>query len=332
MPSFFKSLRYRLEAALVGLGESWVPTWSRRNLLTAAAVLGDAAYVVDYRGRKTALENLRAVFPQRADAWHRRTARLGYRSFARTMLDLFWTPNLRGSGGAALNVMEQEDAAAEDATRHSGAIWCCPHFGNFEWIALQMGWRGFPMMVVAQNFKNEALTPIFSRLRGASGHAMISSEGAMLRLFKNLKRGGHSSFLSDLTVPPDQAATVIRCFGRFWTSVTMLHAALAQRTGLPVIVMISIPQADGTYRLKQWAPRTFAAEASAHGIAQEIWDLCEPTILEHPEHWLWMYKHWRFLPPETDPASYPPYANRSGRFDRLLAREVPADERACPTA
>ena len=177
------------------------------------------------------------------------------------------------------------------------------------------------MTVVAQDFKNAGLTPLFSRLRSHSGNTIIPAEGAMLKLFKNLRRGGHSSFLCDLTVKPAQAATVVRCFG-LKMSTTLLHAALSQRTGLPVIPMLSSPQPDGTYEVRQWPAQFFHRDLPAREIAQRLWDLFEPCLREQPEHWLWMYKHWRFLPADPEGREYPAYAHRSKRFDALEEREL----------
>jgi Kdo2-lipid IVA lauroyltransferase/acyltransferase len=44
----------------------------------------------------------------------------------------------------------------------------------------------------------------------------------------------------------------------------------------------------------------------------------EPVFREYPECWMWMYKHWRYLPPGAREGEYPAYANRSKKFDRLL--------------
>jgi KDO2-lipid IV(A) lauroyltransferase len=137
----------------------------------------------------------------------------------------------------------------------------------------------------------------------------------------NLKRGGHSSFLCDLTVKPTQAATVIRCFG-LKMSTTVLHAALSRWSGLPVIPTISRPQPDGTYEVRHWPAQFFPPELTFSEIAQRLWDLFEPCLREQPEHWLWMYKHWRFIPADSEGREYPAYANRSKRFDALEAREL----------
>ena len=175
----------------------------------------------------------------------------------------------------------------------TAGIWITPHYGNFEWIALMMGFRGVPFHVVAQDFKNPHLTELFRRRREHSGHEVIPQERAMIRLLKVLERGGHAAFLSDLTVKPSKAATVIECFG-FQTCVTLLHAVLVDRLGAQVVAGIGIPQPDGTYLMRAFEGPEIEEGASLQEIAQACWDVFEPHLREFPEPWLWMYKHWRF--------------------------------------
>jgi len=308
-----------MEAWMVLGVARWVPRLSRPAVCRLARVAGWFGYWVDGRGRATGRENLRVVFPEQAGAWREAVLRASYRSFAQTMLDLFWGVNLTEENWREYFVIVPDGAERLSEAVAGGAVWCCPHYSNFEWIATVMPWWGVSMMIVAQDFKNPLLTPIFAAARGHSGQTMVSSEGAMLRLFKNLKRGGHSSFLCDLTVRPDQAATVVRAFG-LKMSATQLHAVLAQRTGRPVVPMLTLPQDDGTYRLRLWPAQTFRPDEPAQEIAQRIWDLFEPVIRERPEGWLWMYKHFRYRPADTGGREYPAYANRSKKFDALERR------------
>ena len=315
-PGRLRRLRHRVEAWAVRAVAWGVPRLSRPAARRWARVAGWIGYMVDARGRATGRENLRVVFPERSAAWRKSVLRKSYICFAQTMIDLFWGVNLTAENWREHFTIVPDEPGLPGAVAATGAIWCCPHYSNFEWIATVMPWWGVPMMIVAQDFKNSELTPIFAAARGHSGQTMISSEGAMLRLFKNLKRGGHSSFLCDLTVRPDQAATVVRAFG-LKMSATQLHAALAQRTGRPVVPMLTLPQPDGTYRLRLWPAHYFTPEQPAHQIAQQIWDLFEPVIRSQPEGWLWMYKHFRHRPADLEGREYPAYANRSKKFDAL---------------
>ena len=179
-----------------------------------------------------------------------------------------------------------------------------------------MGMRGFNFTIVAQDFKNPLLTDIFKTNREATGHSVIPQRTAMLRLLKNLKSGGHAAFLTDLTVKPSKTAVVIRCFGRL-ACVTSLHAGLVRRTGLPIQPGICVPRDDGGCLLHLFKPIAFDGNASDTQIVQACWDVFEAHIRDNPEHWLWMYKHWRYLPADDPGVEYPAYATPSKAFEKV---------------
>jgi len=177
---------------------------------------------------------------------------------------------------------------------------------------------GFHYTAIAQDFKNARLTEIFRLNREFHGHQMIPQDKAMLKLLRVLRRGGNAAFLPDPDGSPSQAATVIRVFG-MKACVTVLGAFLVKRTGVPVFTGITFPCADGTYVVKGLPILRFPPEATALEIAQACWDMVEPGISAHPEHWLWMYKHFRYRPADdAEAARYPAYAHRSRSFNRLV--------------
>ena len=319
-PSLLKRLRYRLEWLLVAVGAWVVPKLPRPVMLWLARVLGSLAYVFDKRGRTTALENLRVVFGEEKTEEERRAiTKRSFQYFARSMLDLFWGVNLTPENYEKYITPQFADKTSEERAK-DGGIWITSHYGNFEWIALMMGFRGTPFHVVAQDFKNPLLTELFRKRRMHSGHEVIPQERAMIRLIKVLKRGGHAAFLSDLTVKPSKASTVIECFG-LQTCVTLLHSVLVDRLGVPVVAGVGIPQPDGTYLMQAFEGPEIPEDASLQEIAQACWDVFEPQLREFPDPWLWMYKHWRFRPRGEEGERYPGYANHSKAFDKVAARE-----------
>ena len=215
-----------------------------------------------------------------------------------------------------------DDPEGLEQTRTEGAVCQTPHYGNFEWGAAGLAFFGIHYVAIAQDFKNPRLTDIFRRNREHWGHTLVPQEKAFLKLLRALKKGGHVGFLPDLTVPPSQAATVVKFFG-LKVSVTLLGPVLVKRTRRPVLTGLMLPAEDGTYLAWQLPPLNFDPETSEQEIAQACWDAVEPLISRHPEHWLWMYKYFRYRPVDDD-GRYPPYANRSKKFDKL-AKEVYGD-------
>ena len=233
--STWKRFRYRLEWLAVELLAFLIPLLPRRGAHGLAKGLGSLAFTFDKRGRTTALENLRVVYQDRLDPGALTViARQAFQHFAKTVIDQFWSRRLTAENYQDYCKIDFDDDDAMESARETGAIWVTPHYSNFEWIALMMGFRGYEFTIIAQDFKNPHLTSIFTRNREVSGHQVIPQQRALFRLLKNLKSGGHAAFLTDLNIKPSKAATIIECMG-FKTCVTALHAELMRRTKVPVI-------------------------------------------------------------------------------------------------
>lgn len=314
-----KKLRFFFETALLETAAWLLPKLPRSWIMALSRGIGTLAYWGDKRGRKTALDNLRSAFGDcHTEAERARIARGSYQVFARTFLDLFWSPKLTADTWQRHFVINIADPGAEEKARQNGAVWVTPHFGNFELISQVWGFRGFPFTVVAQDFKNPAITRIFKRLREQSGHTFISQDNAMIKLMKALKRKGHAGLLTDLNIAPGKAAAAIQCFG-LWTCVPTLHVELAKRLGLSIITGVCRPLPDGRYEASIFEAIQPTAEDDTRELTQRVWDHFEKAIREHPECWLWMYKHWRYRPvgvPQTPHPDYPFYSNFS---DALVA-------------
>jgi lauroyl/myristoyl acyltransferase len=325
--SLWIRFRYRLEWLAVYTMMIGIPILPRWLLVDLANACGRLAFRLDRRSRETARENLRLVFGDTlCEADRGKIAKESFKSFSLAMFDLFWSRNLTAENYQKYAPFEFELSQERfEKVFRGGAMWLTPHYANFEWLSICSGFRFHEsVMIVAQDFKNPLLTRIFRKAREQTGNQIVPSDGALLRLMRHLRRGGSAGFLTDLTVKPDQAATIIECFGRK-TCVTMIHAVLQQRCHKPIVPVLTIPQPDGTYRLRLFAPLEIPANATASEIAQACWDVFEPVIRETPAPWMWMYKHWRYLPRETN-LEYPSYANHSKKFDRLEREHRKAKE------
>ena len=313
-----RRIRYRLEAAALGAAAWFIPMLPFAALRGVAWLLGGAAYMLDERGRRVALANLEAVFGgDKPPAEIRRIAKNSYRQFARTMLELFWSPNLRRENYRRYVETEGYDRVRELCGDGKGVIGVCLHYGNFEWLSLISGFEVTQGIIVAQQFRNPLLGRVFDRLRAVTGHRIIQQESSILSTFKHLKSGGSVGILTDLQLHPrDNPVVPVKSFGR-WCPMTKMHAILHKRTGFPIVPMESIPMPDGRYRHVAHEPMFFPPEATEQEIVQKTWDLLEPQIRRQPEPWLWAYKHWRFRPTEAAPG-YPWYAEKSKHFDELM--------------
>ncbi len=320
--SDWKNFRHQLERRGLDLLAWGVPRLSRRFCVRLSSLLGAIAFACDRRGREVALSNLTCALGDRyTPAERRKIVRASYRNFARTMLDLFWAKNLTPANYRDYLRLEGFEALRErHAQSPGGSITLSVHHGNWEWASLALGFAGVPAVVVVENFKNPSLTEIFKTLREVSGHSIIPQEKSMLRLLRTVKRGGATGMLLDLSLHPNQAATVIQGLG-LKMCVSYLHAILAHRAGALLFPLETVPLPDGTCRVIAHPPVEWPPGATPREIAQRCWDVFEPILRADPQSWLWPYKHFRYRPRDAA-QPYPFYANDSSEFEALLRPET----------
>jgi lauroyl/myristoyl acyltransferase len=312
------TLRERLEFAGLSAGAWLIASLAFGLLRPLATALGSMAYQLDIWGRRVALANIEAAFPGKFSAARKAAiARGSYITFARTMFELFWAPNMDESFLLSHVIVEGLEHCQNDPKKP--AIYACFHFGNFEWLAMAVSYAITPLPVIAQQFHNPLLGPVFDRLRSRTGNHVIPQERAMIRMLKHLKAGGKFGMLCDLNLDPREGSVLVECFGGLLTSVTQTHAALAQRTGADIVPVDCRPGPDGKYRVIYHPPIECPADADVQKLVQQCWDALEPAIHAHPEYWLWPYKQWRYKPRDGGDR-YPFYANPSKRFQKLVDR------------
>jgi KDO2-lipid IV(A) lauroyltransferase len=325
-------VRYRLEWLGTLLALKVIPLLSRETCYEFAGLAGSLAARFDHRGRRVAVSNLEAAFGDAFSLEDRESiATESYQHFARAMLDLFWSPRLNPETFGDYIDFENIPRVRADIAPSDSCIVGSFHYSNFEWLGLSAGWLGFPCDVTTQEFKNPLLNDLFRSLREQSGHHVVERDGAIIRLYKTLRRNGRVALLVDTTLPAHHPTVVINCFG-LKTMVTVAHAWLQERTGRPIIPVHCEPLPRGRYRMVAHPKVQLAAGATHQEIAQACWDAMEPTIRKNPAPWLWMYKHWRYRP--AGASGYPFYAQESPAFEQIAARPNYAklDRTALPQA
>ncbi|MEY2559270.1 MAG: Kdo2-lipid lauroyltransferase/acyltransferase, partial [Verrucomicrobiota bacterium] len=175
MRGVWKKIRYRLEWLALKSAAKIVPLLSRNACYRLAQAIGALAATVDRAGRRVALSNLQIVFGDELSPLRRAgIVRESYQHFARTMVDLFWSPRLTRENYSRYIDVVNLDLWREEVKPGNPVIFACCHYSNFEWIANAANYFGVQSALVTQEFKNPLLNPIFVSLRECSGQRVIS--------------------------------------------------------------------------------------------------------------------------------------------------------------
>jgi Kdo2-lipid IVA lauroyltransferase/acyltransferase len=337
-----RRLRHVVEYTALTVVAWTIPKLPRSLVLALSRGLAGVAIRIDRRGRELGLENLRVAIQHGGldlgDRTPEEVLAACYENFARSFLDLFWFSRLTADQLDRWVDIEDEERVRQMLSTDRGAIFLTPHYGIFEWSSLIIGFRGLKLDIIAQDFKNPALTQIVRRAREHSGHQVLSRDGGMLKLLRSVKRGGNIALLPDLTVPPQSAATVVNVFG-IPACMTAAHVEIARRCDALMFVAICEPIADGRARLKVLDVISATGQGSGGEtqaqVAQRVWDHFESAIRQRPELWLWMYRHWRYRPLSEQRAEgddqadadlvaykYPCYSLPVEAFDSLYRKQA----------
>ena len=175
MKKNLKQVRHCIEWFLIKCIKFGAPIIPRTLVVELSKFIGRLAFVFDNRGRLTGMANAKCAIDSKENTSYktRQIIIKSYEFFSRSAIDLFWGRNLNKNNYSDFIQFEFEDKDAHERATKQGAIWITPHYGNFEWLSLAMGFRGTPLTVIAQDFRNPLLTNIFKTAREHSGNEII---------------------------------------------------------------------------------------------------------------------------------------------------------------
>jgi len=259
--------------------------------------LGLAFYLMDRVHKRIALANLEAAFPGRTDEEREAIAKAMFKHFGRLLLELLKYSALSDEEKLAKVEWEGEERVHLAYAQGKGILFCTGHFGFWEQQALAHALKFKPMAVMARPLDNPKLHALLEQIRISNGNPVLYRHGAVRKALRFLAEGKGVGILIDQHMTsPD--AIYVDFFGRPAATTSTL-AALAIRTGAPVIPLFAFPLPDGRYRMIYEHPVEPPDQDSPDAIrefTQRCSDVLEMHVRRHPELWLWMHRRWRDTP------------------------------------
>ena len=294
MNDFVVECRYRFESA-AARGVRWiVPYVPMRAVRAFGRAMGLLTYIANGPRRRIALENLSYAFPGRTVQERRRLVRATFGHFGALLLELIKFGRYSPAQMLASSEIEGEERLRQAQAQGRGILIFTGHFGYWEILAMTHALRMEPMSVLARPLDNPYLHTVLEDIRTSTGNSVIYRQGAVRRVLRNLAAGGTVGVLIDQHLHSSEAVYV--GFFRRPAATTSALAALALRTGAPVIPVFALPLPDGRYRFIYEhpvdPPRADTPDA-VREFTQRCTDVLEMYVRRHPELWMWMHRRWR---------------------------------------
>jgi Kdo2-lipid IVA lauroyltransferase/acyltransferase len=268
-----------------------------RAVLGAGTLLGRAFYLLDRGHRRLAVRNLRAAFPVRSEAECRTIAREMFSHFGRLLAALLKFSTMRPDQMLARVEFAGEERVIQAHTHGRGVLLFTGHFGFWEINALVHALAISPMAVLARPLDNPLLHSLLESVRSGTGNTVIYRRGAVRRVLRALGANQAVAFLIDQHMQPADAVYVD--FFNRPAATTSALAALALRTGAPVVPVFALPLPGGRFRMvyeHAVEPPRADDEDAIREFTQRCTDVLEMYVRRYPELWLWMHRRWRDVP------------------------------------
>jgi KDO2-lipid IV(A) lauroyltransferase len=300
-------MRHRLEYAAVAVARAVVRVLPDGLVRQLGGLLGLAFYGLDRVHRRVAETNLATAFPNWSAADRQVVTRAMFVHFGRLLLELLKFSTLDAAGMRARIEFEGRERAESAYAQGKGVLFVTGHFGFWEIHAIGHGLELQPIGVLARALDNPYLNTLLEQVRGRSGNFVIYRHGAVRRVLRALAAGQGVAMLIDQHMhSPD--AIYVDFFERPAATTSML-AALALRTGAPVVPVFALPLPGGRYRLIYEHPVRPPDQDSPDAVrefTQRCTDVLEMYVRRHPSQWLWMHRRWRDAPlPAETPGMFP---------------------------
>jgi KDO2-lipid IV(A) lauroyltransferase len=283
-------------------------------------LLGLAFYTIDGGHRRVAQRNLAVAFPARPPRERRAIARRAFAHFGRLLMELLKFSTLSPAAMRARVDVEGEERAHAAYARGKGVLFITGHFGFWELQAMVHALCLEPVAVVARALDNPGLNRLLEDMRTQTGNTVIYRTGTIRRVLRRLQAGHGVAVLIDQHIQTSDAIFVD--FFQRPAATTAAVAALALRTGAPIVPVFALPLPGGRYRMIYEAPvepPAAGTENPVRELTQRCTDVLEMYVRRHPELWLWMHRRWRDTGPSSEavPGTFPAAGSEAEPPDEL---------------
>ena len=294
MPSRGLALSYRVEAAALTVVRAIAGALPDAASWWAGAAAGFGFWALDASHRRLAVRQLRAAFPTRTDAECRAIARKTFIHFGQLLVVLIKVSTLSAEQVRQRVEFDGEERVQQALAAGKGVILSSGHFGFWELQGIAHPLVLPPMHVLARPLDNPALHRWLEETRTKTGNSVIYRRGAVRRVLRALEHNECVAIMIDQHIQNADAVTVD--FFNRPAATTNAMAALALRTGAPVIPVFALPMPGGRFRLLYDHPVQPPAPESPDPVrefTQRCTDVLEMYVRRYPELWLWMHRRWR---------------------------------------
>lgn len=289
-PDFFKRLHQRVEAALAEA------LWRCLRLLPVdvSSAMGSALLrLVGPRMRvhRLAERNLRRALPELSEAQVQSVLSGMWDNLGRTLGELPHVSRILDPASGRLEIVGGEHVTALRDDGQPGLVFSA-HLANWELGPLSSSREGLLLHLFFRAPNNPLVADLYRRIRAGGGECLPKGRDGAKRALQLLAQGEHIGMLVDQKM---NDGIPVPFFGRPAMTAPAL-AQLARRHHCPIVPARVVRLKGAHFRVEVFPPlsltETDNAAADVRATMEQVNQILEGWVREHPEQWLWVHRRW----------------------------------------
>ena len=191
--------------------------------------------------------------------------------------------------------LENIESFHEGLKGGNGVILCSAHYGNWEVMNLALGYLSLPLSAMARPIDNPLVHDYLEGIRTRSGNRVIYKHKSVRKLLSNLAENRIIGIVNDQDVH-DRNRMMVPFFG-YDAATTPVPAALAYKTGAPLVAGYAVPVGDGSYVLRFsnliYPNQDGNKEDEVLRMTLELNQHLEAQIRDYPDCWMWIHQRFK---------------------------------------
>jgi len=267
--------------------------------LNTACFLGRLLWKHYHRGRKRALDNLRASYPEKSEQWIWQTGRRSFEHIVMLAIDVLFTPRLTNKRNwrdySRYKNAERTKWLMQEAR---GLLMVTAHYSNFEIIGYIMGLFGFNIYSIARPLDNKFISRYLYGVRQRAGQTILDKKGAAKMMEQIVSSGATLCFIADQDA--GRKGIFVDFFGREASTYKSI-GLIALTYNIPIVVGYS-RRIDNRFYFEIGVnriifPQEWARKDKPLGwITAEYTKAIEAFVREDPSQYWWLHRRWKHRP------------------------------------
>ena len=267
--------------------------------LNFACFLGRLLWKHYHRGRKRALDNLHASYPEKSEQWILQIGQRSFEHIAMLAIDVLFTPRLVKTYNWRNYSRYKNTERAKWLMREGrGLLMVAAHYSNFEIIGYLMGLFGFNIYSIARPLDNRFISDYLYGVRKRAGQRLIDKKGAAELMEKITSTGANLCFIVDQDA--GKKGIFVDFFGRKASTYKSI-GLLAITYNVPIAVGYS-RRIDNRFYFEIGVNRIIFPEEWAEKdnplewITAEYTKAIEEFVRQDPSQYWWLHRRWKHRP------------------------------------